>query len=473
MAEDNNDDQTQTARRRRLPKLPPQLKLVRIPRISWLDLAETLGPVLLISAGAIFLALHFMRPAPPSTLTIASGPEGSNFRSVAQRYQQILARNGITLKIVPTKGSLENLKLLGNADSGVDIGLVQGGVTTDGASSDLVSLGSMFYQPLTIFYHATRPIARLSELEAKRIAIGPEGSGTRFLALALLKANGIEPGGPTKLLDLEGEEARKALLGRQVDAIFLSGDSAAPATVREMLHADGVRLFDFVQADAYARRFRYLSKLELPAGAFDLGENLPPQALTMLAPTVELLAHSDLHPALSDLLIEAAREVHGHATLLQNTGEFPAPLQHDYPISDDAARFYKSGKSVTYRLFPFWLASLVNRIGVVLVPVIVVLIPGLRFAPALYNWRINSRIYRRYAEMMALERAALEPMSAEQRAALMERLGDIEKSVITLKMPPSYAEQIYILRQHIKFVREHLERPQGRAGAAEEPAPAI
>jgi TRAP-type uncharacterized transport system substrate-binding protein len=447
-------------------------KILQIPRISWRDLAVTLGPVLLISVGAILLALHFVRPAPPSTVTMAGGPEGSSFHSTAEKYQKILARSGITLKIVPTAGSLANLDQLANPDSGIDIALVQSGTTSTADTSDLVSLGSMFYQPLTVFYRSAKPMQRLSELQGKRIAIGAEGSGTRFLALELLKANGIvldEQGPhPTTLLPLEGEDARKALLAQKADAIFLSGDSAGPNTIREMLHADGVRLFDFPQADAYVRRFRYLSKLALPPGAFDLGENLPPQALNMLAPTVDLLAHSDLHPALSDLLMDAAKEVHSHPTLLQNFNEFPAPLQHAYPISDDAARYYKSGKSVLYRYLPFWLASLVNRAVVVLVPVIVVLIPGLRVVPQLYGWRVNNRIYKRYGELMALERASLEPTTPEERSALLERLAEVEKTVINGKIPGAYANQLYVLRQHIHFVRQRLLREGGSATVEEE-----
>ena len=229
----------------------------------------------------------------------------------------------------------------------------------------------------------------------------------------------------------------------------MTGDSARPETIREMLHTPGVRLFNFAQADAYVRRFHYLSKLELPPGAFDLGENLPPTAINMLAPTVELVAHSSLHPALSDLLLEAATEVHGGATLLQTAGQFPAPLVHEYPISADAARYYKSGKSFAYRYLPFWLASLLDRALVVLLPALLVMVPLLRYVPAMYNWRIKSRIDRRYRQLMALERQSLEDLTQDQRAHLIVRLAQIEKSVIALKMPGSHAEQLYVLRQRI------------------------
>src|SRR6202051_1664469 len=426
-------------------------------RIFWLDLAQTLGPVLVVSALVIFAALHFVRPAPPRALTIASGAPGSRFNLVAQRYQKILARNGITLKIVTTEGSQDNLNRMFASD--VDIALVQAGISDVGETGDLIPLGSVFYVPLTIFYRNPTALDRLSQLAGRRIAIGPPGSGTRSLALALLKANEINAQGPTQLLDLEGEAARTALLGQQADAIFLTGDSTAPETIREMLHTPGIRLFDFSQADAYVRRFHYLNKLELPPGAFDLGENLPPTAINMLAPTVELLAHSSLHPALSDLMIEAATEVHSGATLLQNAGQFPAPLVHDFPISADATRYYKSGKSLAYRYLPFWLATLLDRTVFVLLPTLLVVIPLLRYLPALYHWRIKSRIDRRYRQLMALERSSLGDLSAQQRAALIERLAQIEKSVIALRMPGSHAEPLYVLREHIQFVRENLARP--------------
>jgi NMT1-like family len=318
----------------------------------------------------------------------------------------------------------------------------------------------MFYQPVTIFYRSQKPLSRLSDFRGQRIAIGPEGSGTRFLALALLKANEIEPQGPTRLVSLEGDAAREALLRKEVDVVFLTGDSASPLTIREMLHAEGILLFDFPQADAYVRRFPYLNKLVLPAGAFDLGENLPPTEVNLLAPTVELVAHSDLHPAIVDLLIEAAVQVHGRATLLQAAGQFPNPNMRTLPLDEEAGRYYKSGdKTFTYRYLPFWLASLVNRAAVVLVPILVVVLPGLRFLPQMYRWRIDSRIHHRYAELMAVEREALGSLTEERRAVLLKRLHEMERSVISRKMPGSHAEQLYLLRQHIGFVRDSLSRP--------------
>jgi TRAP-type uncharacterized transport system substrate-binding protein len=220
--------------------------------------------VLLLSALSIWIALHFVRPAPPGTITMASGPEGSSLWNYAEQYRKILARNGVKLKILPSAGALDNLKRLSDPKSDVDIGFVQGGLSNLVDPVHLVSLGSMFYEPLVVFYRGT-PLERLSGLKGRRIAIGPEGSGTRNLALTLLKVNGIDPKGPTRLLSLEGRDAAHALLAHRIDAAFLMGDSATPDSMRELVHSHSIRLFDFAQAEAYGRRFHYLNKLELPS----------------------------------------------------------------------------------------------------------------------------------------------------------------------------------------------------------------
>ena len=455
--------------------------------ISWRDLAVTFGPILLVSIAAIWIAVRLIQPAPPSTLTMSAGPRGSTFWNAAQGYRTILARNRITLNVLESEGSVQNLHRLADPKSNVDVAFVQDGLaskasgatgassagsasgtasTTD-ATGTLVSLGSVAYVPLAVFYHGP-VVTRLSQFEGQRLAIGAQGSGTRELALTLLKANGIEPGGATKLLPLSGDDAAHALVEGKIDAAFLTGDSAQPPVMARLLHVPGVRFFDFTQADAFARRFPFLTALKIPMGAFDLGRNLPPAPLNIIAPTVELVARDSLHPALSDLLIEAAKDVHGHATLLQRAGEFPAPRAQDFPISDDAARYYKSGKSFLYRMLPFWLASLADRLVVLLVPIIVVLIPGLRLVPSLYAWRVKSRIYRWYGSLIALERAAMTDSSPAERRALVRQLDAIEDSVNGMKMPLSYADQFYVLREHIGFVRERFAHARAREREASE-----
>ncbi|MEM5438264.1 TAXI family TRAP transporter solute-binding subunit [Paraburkholderia diazotrophica] len=450
----------------RTPRRKPPHLVVRFVAISWRDLAVSFGPILLISAIAIYIAVRLIQPAPPDTLTMAAGPKGSTFWVAAQKYKAILARNRITLNVLETEGSADNLKRLTDPHTDVDVGFVQDGIAPSKETMDgLMSLGSVAYVPVAIFYRGAM-ITLLSEFKGKRVAIGAEGSGTRELALQLLKANGITPDGPTKLLPLSGDDAAQALIAGKIDAAILTGDNAQPPVMGKLYRTAGVQFYDFTQAGAYARRFPYLTQLEMPMGSFDLGKNLPSTTLHMIAPTEELVARGSLHPALSDLLIEAAREVHSKASVMQKAGEFPAPLAHDFPISDDAARYYKSGKGFLYRILPFWLASLADRLLVVLVPVIVVLIPGLRLVPSLYAWRVKSRIYRWYGALIAIEREALNDTSAAEREALVERLDKIEESVNGLKMPLAYADQFYVLREHIGFVRARLTRDSEAAAAA-------
>jgi len=438
---------------------------VEIPRVSWRDLVAAVLPVLLLTVAALWLAFKFVRPAPPDTIIITSGLKGSSFDSAAEKYRALLERNGVKLQILQSEGALDNLRRLRDPAFKVDVGFVQGGLLVDGDAGNLVSLGSLFYVPLVVFYRGAEPVGRLSDFKGKRLAIGREGSGTHFLNVQLLRANGVDKQ-TARLLDISGADAAQALLTRKVDAALLMGDAATPEIMRKLVHTPGIRMMDFRQADAYTRRFRFLSRLDLPMGSIDFAKNMPAQNIALIAPTVELIARPDLHPALSDLLIEAARETHGRATLLQHAGEFPAPLEHEYPISDDASRYYKSGKGFWYRYLPFWLASLFDRTMVVLVPLVVVLIPGIKLVPAIYRWRIRTRIYKRYGELMALEREILAQPTGEQRAALSKRLDEIEQRVNGSKMPLPFADQFYVLREHINFVRRRLAASPGGEPAA-------
>jgi len=414
----------------------------------------TLSAVLLICVVTICGVFWFLHSAPPDTITITTGPEGSIFQTNAIKYASILARNGVKLKILPSQGSQENLLKLNNPAFHVDAGFVQGGMTGGLTVSNLVSLGSISYQPLFVFYRNPVPLELLSEFNGKRLAVGQPGSGTRALTMTLLQTNNV--GNATVMLDLPPVEASKALLDGNADAVFLMGDSASLAIMRKLLRAPGIHLFSFKQAVAYTRRMNYLNVLTFPMGSIDLGNNIPPRDTYLLGPTVELIARKTLHPAMSDLLLEAAREVHGRATLLQRRGEFPAPLEHDFPVSEDATRFYKSGKSFLYRYMPFSLASLVNRIVMVFVPMIVVLVPGLRIIPKIYRWRIRSQICRWYRALLALEHELPSQTAPGKREEMLRRLDRIEQTVHNMKVPASFADQFYVLRGHISFVRTRL-----------------
>lgn len=412
--------------------------------------------ILLLGLAAGTAMLVFMNFGAPNSITITSGPKGSTFERNAEKYKKILARDGVTVKILPSEGSLDNFKKLSDPKVAVDVGFVLGGAVSNADTTNLVSLGSVNYQPLMVFYRGD-PKTLLSEFKGQRLDIGPAGSGTHSLALTLLKANGIEPGGDTAFIDTASDDLKNALLENRVDAIFVMGDSTSTAMMRELMRAPDIHLFNFTQADGYIRRINYLNKLTLPKGSLDFGKNIPPEDTALIGPTVELIARDSLHPALSDLLLEAAREVHGGSGLYRKRGEFPAPQEHEFRISPDASRYYTSGKSFLYRTFPYGIASIIARIVAFLVPFALLLIPALRLAPAIYRWRIEARIHRWYRVLLDLERDAFNPpVDPERREQLLKHLDHIETSVSKIVVPASFGDLFYGLRGHICFVRNIL-----------------
>lgn len=414
-------------------------------------LASALSAVVAISA-----VFWFFHSAPPRTIAITAGPVGSGFYNIATNYQAILKQKGVMLRILESEGSEENLKRLLDPSSGAQIGFVQGGLTNGAKSGRVVSLGSLSFQPLLIFYRSATPLQLLSELKGKRLVIGPQGSGTRSLALSLLELNGIS-NASAAFVDMDAGAAAKALDAGSIDAVFLMGDSASVDVIRALLRSKNIRLYDVVQADGYVRRITYLSKLDLPRGSMDFGKDIPDHDISLIGPTVELLARSNLHPALSDLLLETAQMINGKAGLFRRQGEFPAPLEHDFPISSDALRYYKSGKGFFYRYLPFWLASLANRIVVAFVPMLLVLVPALRLIPALYRWRIRMLIFRWYRSLLSLERDVQTRDGRIHPKKFLERLDQIENAVNKMKVPTPYADQFYNLRGHIDLVRARID----------------
>ncbi len=436
------------------------LPLQRIQKMSadtfGLTPGSTLAAIIFIFVVVITATFWFIKSAPPDTIIITSGDSETRLYKTAEKYKKILARNGVKLIILKSEGSLENLERLKNPSFKVNVGFVQTGVAKGQNIDNLVSLGSISYQPLYIFYNSYKSIELLSHFNGRRIAIGEYGTGTHVLSKELLAMNGIEPGGDTTLLEMDDEDAAKALLEGRIDAAFMMSDSASSKTMRELRLRQDIRLFDFIQADAYSRRIGHLNKIVLPKGSFDFGRNIPENDINLISPTVELIARTDLHPALSDLLLEAATEVHSRQSLTQKRGEFPAMLEHEYKISPDAASYYKSGKSFLYKYLPFWLASLANRILVVFLPMILILIPGLRSIPAIYRWRMRLRLLRWYRALLILEEGIGTQITPEKQAELKIRFNEIEEAVNNLKLPASFADQFYILRSHVSIVGDRL-----------------
>lgn len=420
------------------------------------DLLFIVGLPLLAIVAAFWFASRYIKPAPPDSFVMSTGADGGAYHLFAQRYQKILAREKISMVLKPSAGSVENLQRLQAPNSDIEAALVQGGIITGETPAGLRSLGSVSYEPLWIFYRGSEEIDRLSQLAGKTLAIGPEGSGTRALALQLLKASGAI-GTTTALSPLGSNDAVKALIAGKVDAALLVASPDAP-TVQILSKAKEIRLASIAQAEAFTRRFTFLNVLKLPRGALDLALDLPARDTMMLATTANLVVKDDFHPALGFLLVQAASEVHGRAGVLQKSGEFPGVRESEFPIADEAQRFYKSGTPFLQRYLPFWIANFIERMLVLLVPIIAVMVPLIRFLPTLIEWRTKARLFKWYDELRQLEQEVSRQPDAAQLERYMDRLDEIEQGVNDTRLATSYSDWRYDLRGHIDMVRGRLQK---------------
>lgn len=422
------------------------------------------GPAVLLAIAALFIAYQFVDPAPPSRITIATGGPDGAYYTYGQRYREILARDGVTLDVLETNGSLQNISLLESPDSGVDVAFVQGGTGSNARGDTLVSLASLYYEPLWLFADRRISFSRPSDILGKRVFIGPEGSGTRALALQLLRDLGFDEN-DLQISDLNGTAAAQALANGSLDMVMLVA-SPNSELVQTLLRSDGAKLLSFVRADAFTRRHRYLTKLTLPEGAVDLAENLPPESVGMLAVTANLVADKKLHPALVDLLLEAANEVHTDGGLFEQPDAFPSPRFLVFPLSEEARRYFKSGPPFLRRTLPYWAATLIDRLTVMLVPLIAIIIPLMRIMPPIYKWRVRRRVYKWYKELRKIEREIQEGVHDDDVATYHLELDRIDAEVTKVRIPWAYAEELYQLRLHIRYVRESLDSRPSPSGTA-------
>jgi len=394
--------------------------------LSLRDLFATAWWIFLIVGVGFFVAYQFVEPAPPKKIVITTGSDSGAYYQFANRYAAILARNGITLEVRTSAGSLENLERLKNDEA--QVGFVQGGVVElpddpDGEDdSGLLSLGSVC-------------------------------SGVRQLAQQLLRANEIKAG--DHLVSLSGLKAAEELQQGRIDAAFIIAAESAPV-VQVLLRSPGVKVMSFAQADAYHRRFPFLSKLTLPQGVADLVRDYPPEDIAVLAPTANLIVRADLHPALQSLLLQAASEVHGRAGFFQRAGEFPAYKDRLVPLSPEAARYFKSGPPFLQRYLPFWLAVLVDRLIVLLIPFFALLIPLVKVAPAIYTWRVRTKVFRCYGELKYLEEDLRQRFDRAKLPEYRSRLEALDEEARGLSVPLAFTDLVYTLREHVNLVRRAL-----------------
>jgi TRAP-type uncharacterized transport system substrate-binding protein len=436
-------------------------------RRYWPLLSPAAILVILLAAGAYVVAT-----LPPRAIVMATGPEGGANYGLGARYRQIFTQSGVELKLLPTSGSLENLRLLRDPKSGVSAGLLQGGAAEGAETSGVESLGTVGYEPLWLFRsHGIG--GTLGALAGQRVSIGPEGSGARAFALNVLKRTKTE-GAIGELLGFPPQVAAKKLIAGEIDAAFLVTGWDSPA-VQSLINAKGVDLTSFERADAMVALYPFLTKVTLPRGIFDIANDRPPADIQLLASKSILAVRADLHPALQYLLLTAATEIHSKSGMFQNAEQFPIAETVDLPLSADAERFHRSGRPFLQEQLPFWFAVLMGRALVVLVPLAAVIYPLFRFLPILYDWMMRSRIQRMYGEMRSVENTIEDASHELDAPAVMARIDQLEQRAIHLRLPIAYESSLYTMRMHIGLLRTHLQsvlasETARRESANEQPA---
>ena len=431
--------------------------MIKLRKKEKLDAKEKLkifGPAMVIAIVVFLVTYQFVAPAPPRNIIIGTGsPKGAYF-AFGKKYSELFAKEGISLEVKITAGSAENLKLLEADSDGVDIAFIQGGMAALAKTEKLVSLGSLYFEPLWIFHQKDLILHRLSALKGLRVAVGEEGSGTNILAMQLLGLNGITAKN-TRLLSYGPIQAAERLLKGEIDVAFFVTTHRS-SYLRPLLISKSITLMGLERAEAYALRYHYLHVLKLPEGVIDFQENIPSHDLTLVAPSTQLVARSDLHPALIELFLQTAEKVHESGGGFERRGEFPAPKYLDFELSPEAKRFYQSGPLFLQRYLPFWVANFLNRMKIMLLPLLALLYPLFKLMPPIYRWRMRSRIYRWYSE---LESADPEMHKEDLTVNLDEyllMLDNLEKKVSNISVPPAYSEELYSLRLHIDRLRNKL-----------------
>jgi TRAP transporter TAXI family solute receptor len=443
-------------------KLKTMTQTIRYTVLSVRDLLVSAGPFVLLALLLLALAFWWLDPMPPRQITLATGPAQSDYAEFGKRYAQALAAHGIQVKLLPSAGAAENLRLL--QDGTADLGFVQGGSSEAEANpdNDLESLGSLFVEPVWLFYRddAARKVSRsatlsaLGDLKGLRVNVGSEGSGVPSLMGKLFEANRIDPNSMT-LSRLELTPAVVAFVEGKLDALVLA---SAPESlmVQMLLQTPGVKLMDFAQSEAYARRFTFLTPVVLPRGVVDLAGDVPAQDVRMIASTTTLVARDEVHPALLQLFSQASLKLHGSPGWFNRAHEFPHPAYTEYPLAKEAERTLRNGVPLLQRYLPYTLANLLERMWLALGIIVAILLPLSRIVPPVYQFRIRSRVFRWYAKLRNIEERML--AGDGSTSELLEALNQLEARVGMVNVPLSYADQLYALRSNIEMVRSKLLR---------------
>jgi uncharacterized protein len=408
--------------------------------------------VLLIASFLYFLFRH-IEPPPPKVVNISAGAKTGAYYQFAQRYAAEMKKHGINLNVLESTGSVENLHRINDPKSGVHFAFVQSGIASAQPEvyQALESLASISYEPVWVLSSPATKLTRLTELAGKRVAIGAEGSGTRPVALELLAANEVKESNAT-LLPLNAAEAAAALAKNEIDAMIVISSPSAPLIAQAL--EGGASVLEFTQADAYARRYPWLAKVVLPKGSASFSKNLPATDISLVAASANLVARTDTHRAIAFLMLDVASEVHASAGPLHNLKQFPNEQNLQFSQSEESKRFFKTGRPVLQRYLPFWLANLIERLLVSIVPALAIGIPLAKLIPAFFDYRERAAVLLLYEEADGLDKKLQRGQTTREH--MRAQLDDIETRLGDLGLGANKHVDVYNLRGHLDVLRARV-----------------
>lgn len=409
--------------------------------------------LIIVIAVIIAAAITFIDPAPPRDITLATGAEGGAYDEFGRKLAARLARDGLKVHLQPTKGSVENLALLQARDNEVSIALVQSGIAED--DSPLRSLGALFHEPLWVFTKRDFNLSSLHDLRGRRVAIGPEGSGTRPVALRVFALDGIADAVQT--VPFGGDAAYDALRNKTVDVAMFIASPQSPF-IRKLLLDPELRFLSLDRVRAYEAALPRLTTVPVGEGQLDLARNIPTEDRTLLSAVVTLVVNDRFYSGLAPLILEAAQDVLRQGAALERPGDFPAARPSDFPLLPEAEHYHRNGPPFLMRILPFWVATVLVRVVILLVPLAALLIPLIRIAPPLYAWQTRRKIFRWYSHLREVEQRLRSGAIRDTVDADVRKLHDLQDDILGVKVPLSYSDELYNLHLHIDWVIQRLER---------------
>jgi TRAP-type uncharacterized transport system substrate-binding protein len=428
---------------------------------GWKDLksfVQETWPALTILLVILVGALWIADPAPPRQIWAATGPAGSSNEALGKKYASYFAERGVTLHLVPTEGSVENVHRLQDLQDRVMAGFVMAGAAPYRAKG-IQTLGSINYQPLWCFYRSPVPLPikeRETLILSHKVNMGTPNSGTHMLMQEMLRLNGIT-GGLSKFKEYPDEQAVEMLRAGGLDAVCIVDTYESP-NVQKLLKVEGLQLSEFERAEAYARMVSAIEMVTIPEGALDLPTNRPAMSYPMIATTTEILIDERLHPAIQTLFLMAARDINGKESFFSKEGQFPVFMDSSQHRSKEAEIFYEKGTPLLMEVLPFWLAEFIRRLVITMLPFFAVAYPVIRSMPNYHKNRVRGRINRMYGALKFFEQSLVTAYDPGQKVQYLAQLDSMEREALGMKVPKSVASDYYTLRSSIDFVRNCVLR---------------